>query len=128
MDESDRLALDHIDLAEAKLLRHPDNYRVRSHLATAYGFVGDLARMRSEEDIIRGSIGGVALGDLALGEGSVGEQKHFVELRTALLKSGTVGHIYSNLRALHADPKLEDYPGSKEFAAGEALEFETLRR
>ena len=71
MDESDRLALDHIDLAEAKLLRHPDNYRVRSHLATAYGFVGDLARMRSEEDIIRGSIGGVALGDLALGEGSL---------------------------------------------------------
>ncbi len=35
-------------------------------------------------------------------------------------------HYYYNLRALFADPNIEDYPGYKEFAAEEAVEFKRL--
>ena len=126
LDDADRLALALIDLDEEKLLRHPDNYRVRGELGAAYGLVGDLARMRSEEDVIRRANGGSGLMLLGFGEGIVGEKQRFVEMRGDILRSGTIGHMYSNERAVYADPHLENYPGYKELAAEEAVEFKRL--
>ena len=58
--------------------------------------------------------------------GVVGEKKYFVELYRDQLRSGAVGRAASNLRAIYADPHIEDYPGYKELAAEEAVEFKRL--
>ena len=50
----------------------------------------------------------------------------FVELRRAALRAGGVDRSYRYFRALYADPQIEDYPGYKEFAAEEAVEFKRL--
>ena len=128
LDEADKLALETIDLIENKLLRNPDGFYLRGNLGTAYGLVGDRARMREEEARVRSDLGdaGQDLGTLADGEGMIGDKKRFVELRQIVFRAGNTDRSYRYVRALFADPMIEDYPGYKEFAAEADLEIKRL--
>ena len=126
VDEADRLMLERIDVIEDKLLRSPENYRLRILLGSAYGLVGDLSRMREEETRVRDAMGEAGLQDFPVYLGVLGEKKRFVDMRRAMFRAGNVIHYVYNLRALFADPHVEDYPGYKELAAEEAVEFKRL--
>ena len=128
LDEADRLALDTIDAIETKLLRNPDDYSLHVSLGVAYGLVGDFARMRSEEALVRRAAGDavIFLGDMGDGYGYIGEKARFVELHRAMLRAGRVDRSYHYYRALYADPQIEDYPDYKELAAEEDAEYKRL--
>ena len=126
LDEADRMALELIDVVETKLTRTPENYKLHGLLGGAYGVVGDLARMRLEEALIRRSIGASALGDLTIAAGVVGDKAYFVKLRRDTFRSGAFDHVVPNLRAVFADPQIEDYPGYKELAEEEEVEYKRL--
>ena len=126
LDDADRLALGYIDVGEDELARHPDNYRNRGQLAFAYGLVGDLDRMHREEEVIRKAMDFSGLDSIAIAAGVIGDKKHFVEIRREVFRSGAIGSADANIRALYADPYIEDYPGYKELAEEMATEFKRL--
>ena len=72
-------------------------------------------------------MGDAGLQDFAFWLGVSGEKKRFVDMRRAMVRAGDTVHYLENLRALYADPHLEDYPGFKELAAEEAVEFGETR-
>ncbi len=87
---------------------------------------GELDRMHGEEEVIRKAMDFNALDGILSCAGIIGDKKRFVEIRREIFRSGVIESSDENVRAIYADPNIEDYPGDEEIAAEKAVEIKRL--
>ena len=125
LDESEQMALDTIDLLEDKLQRSPDNCWLRAPLGSAYGLVGDVTRMREEEERVRHDCGDGALFDLGVYEAVLGNVTRYVELGRTHLRTGNAWP-FCGWPSIALDREFEKIPAYKELAAEATINCKRL--
>ena len=116
LDKADQVMLDHLELIEEILRKNQDSGRARVQLASAYGSLGDMKRMKEEAARILREFSdqGLVVAELAIGAGIVGDRSEFVRLMRNALQNGIVARLVLNSRAFYGDPNIEQWPGAQE--------------